>query len=88
MERPRYFAPLMTAILLVLLPALYVISYLSLVVPEGRYTAADRNGWRTFIGHYHVAPAYAPKVFWPLEKLDQWLRPDAWPDPPIVHPPA
>lgn len=87
MENRRHSASLIVALVAFTLPGFYLLSYCLLVVPEGRYGPPDQNRWRTFLGHYHYAPALAPKVFWPLERIDQTLRPDAWPDPPIVHPP-
>lgn len=87
MERRRSFTPVLILVGMVAIPLLYVASYLLLVVPEGRYGTPDREGWRTFIGHYHYAPTVLPKFYRPLELIDQRLRPDAWPDPPIVHPP-
>jgi hypothetical protein len=73
-------APLILAILLLLLPALYVGSYLALVVPEGRYLicmSGDPTSY-SLIGHYRIYPPVARLFYWPLEQIDRNLRPLEW----------
>ena len=67
-------APLIVAIVLLLLPVVYVGSYLALVKP---YTGAYLDG-------FPLAPSYrwggylAARFFWPLEQIDRKLRPHTW----------
>ena len=78
--------PLILAIVLLLLQVLYVGSYLALVEPKGRLVLK-----RTLIGnarflngrveHYRAGGEWSPVVFWPLEQIDQKLRPRAWDGP-------
>ncbi len=79
----RHAAPAF-ATLLLLLPVLYVGSYLALVVPSG----IPRELGVVFVhGHYmrnmtsdfyRFANAHSAKFFWPLEQIDRKLRPAAW----------
>jgi hypothetical protein len=74
-------APLIVAIVLLLLPVLYVGSYLALVTPQGRavFDPADQV-FR--INHYRVGKAkWLPVFYWPLESIDVKMRPGAWKDP-------
>lgn len=68
-------APLIIAIVLLLLPVLYVGSYLALVVPAGFFTARSGTA-RT--EYYRVENDSCAQVFWPLEQLDRKLRPGGW----------
>lgn len=73
-------APLFLAIVLLLLPVLYVGSYLALVVPEGIHIVcmSGKPSVRSFIGHYWADQRIAGVVFWPLEQIDRKVRPSAW----------
>jgi hypothetical protein len=66
-------APIIAAILL-LLPVLYVGSYLALVVPNGRdFILGARSD------HYRIGGKTAAALFSPLESIDRRLR--DWDDP-------
>jgi hypothetical protein len=78
-------APLIVAIVLLLLPALYVGSYLTLVVPKGtKATYPIRDPSRPEIRALHYPTHYrrghyvSERLFWPLEQIDRKLRPRAW----------
>jgi hypothetical protein len=82
MDKPRSFAPIIAAVLL-LLPVLYVGSYLALVVPEGK--PADRvfreNGHtviETYLTPYRFGGKFSERIYWPLEQIDRRVRQDAW----------
>jgi hypothetical protein len=78
MDNPRSSAAPIFAALFLLLPVLYLGSYLVLVVPEGVFV---EPGSRLFAGHYRMNRfGINTKVFWPLEQLDRKLRPTAWHD--------
>ena len=71
MDKPRTSADsLIVAIVLLILPVLYVVRYLALVTP--------RPVWSVRAGHYRVYPQVCSVVFWPLEQLDRKVRPNAW----------
>jgi hypothetical protein len=86
----RDAAPIIAAILL-LLPVLYVGSYLALVVPGGipRQGIGSVNGIVvssiSHDNHYRIARDKAEWFFWPLEQIDRKVRPGAWevPDDPF-----
>jgi hypothetical protein len=68
----KHAAPII-ATLLLLLPVLYVVSYLALVEPGPRF------GWGSAVyPTYRVADGFCTRIFWPLEQLDRKLRPGAW----------
>jgi hypothetical protein len=80
-KQPRSRTPLITALVLFLLPVIYVGSYLALVDPPGNsYTASNRKIWRQ--ANYHLRGRTvnnaAERIFWPLEQVDYKLRPKAW----------
>jgi hypothetical protein len=83
MTKPRSFAPIIAAVLL-LLPLLYVGSYLALVVPEGFRTAPYEGPGGLFamidapIQHYRHGGRNAERFFWPLEHIDRRVRPGVW----------
>jgi hypothetical protein len=83
MNKPRSFAPFIAALLL-LLPVLYVGSYLALVVPAGipRQGVGVVNGVTvssiSHDNHYRAASDQKEWFFWPLEQFDRKLRPDKW----------
>jgi hypothetical protein len=70
-KQPQSRAPLIVAVVLLLLPVLYVGSYLALVVPCG-IPINDPFGPRT---HWRFGAAYAESLFWPLEQIDRKVRP-------------
>ncbi|WP_425616390.1 hypothetical protein NA78x_000036 [Anatilimnocola sp. NA78] len=70
-------APLIVAIALLLLPVLYVGSYLAMVVPEGIIVDFYRSGVPQ-LGNYRLANNAAARVFYPLEQIDRKVRPGAW----------
>lgn len=78
-------APLIVAIVLLLLPVMYVGSYLALVVPRGtraRYPINDprQPGVRSvgYPTHYRRGHHLSERLFWPLEQIDRKVRPGAW----------
>ena len=79
----RHTAPIIAAILL-LLPVLYVGSYLALVVPPGRYvsrtvgSANNRPSTEIFFEKYRFGGEWARWFYWPLEQIDRKVRPRAW----------
>jgi hypothetical protein len=80
----HHTAPIIAAILL-LLPVLYVGSYLAMVMPKGVLIpmGTTRDGTRFFYlteQHYRFAAPAACYVFWPLEQIDRKVRPGVWED--------
>jgi hypothetical protein len=79
MVKSRSFAPLVAAVL-VLLPVLYVLSYLLLAdhlhVPFTP-TAGGGNKFGVLV-NYRLGGRAAVKFFWPLEQVDRKLRPKVW----------
>jgi hypothetical protein len=76
-------APLVVAIVLLVLPVLYVGSYLAMVVPGGTVVEilaphGPAGPFIPILGSYRFANDTASKVFWPLEQIDRKLRPGAW----------
>ena len=81
MDKPAQSrAPLIVAIVLLVLPVLYVGSYLALVVPGGRviFYAVGPNTSRGELVRYRWGDEWPRQIFWPLEKIDRKLRPKAW----------
>lgn len=73
----KHAAPIITAILL-LLPVLYVGSYLALVTP-GVYGCRSENAYHEVIyAPYRWQGWRCSQVLWPLEMIDRKLRPGAW----------
>jgi hypothetical protein len=77
MTRP---APIIAAVLL-LLPLLYVATYLALVAPRGVDTVRTAQG--SYLGEgspraYRVGSNSAATFYWPLEQIDRQVRPAAW----------
>ncbi|WP_254513555.1 hypothetical protein [Anatilimnocola floriformis] len=80
-------SPLFIVITLLLLPVIYIGSYLALVVPAGRtrpvqFREADGE-LRTALSHfpdehYRLSEHPCHEIFWPLEQIDQQIRPEAW----------
>ncbi len=87
-------APPILAAILLLLPWLYVGSYLALVVPARgtimRYVAGEWN----YVHPYRYGGAWSAALFRPLEKMDRKLRAESWKklaiqlDPAVIVPPA
>jgi hypothetical protein len=73
MSMPQSRAPLIVAIVLLLLPVLYVGSYLALVVPMGANFAWATPGGATLV-HYRYGGLWAERFFWPLEQVDRKIR--------------
>jgi hypothetical protein len=78
MDKPCSTAPIIAAILL-LLPVLYVGSYLALVDPMVSSTAPlmtvlTRKGSSDYRAFGNIAPI----AFWPLEQIHRKLRPNVW----------
>lgn len=100
MDDKRHSGVWITAIVLLLLPVLYVGSYAGLVVPKGIWIgntywvdeAEVTNATAHYI-FYRWGGNYAATIFWPLEQLDRRTRPESWPhafhpkpdDPPSVR---
>ena len=77
MNRPRSFAPIIAAVLMILPLVLYVGSYLALVEP-GPGFIVTMNGKQVYSGPYRKGEEWSDRVFWPLEQIDRRLRPAAW----------
>ena len=72
-------APTIAAVLL-LLPLLYVGSYLVLVWPDAmRYHMLDSR-WEVFPKYRYGTEAWSGTLYWPLEQIDRRVRPDEWYD--------
>lgn len=76
--------PLVVAIVLLVLPMIYVGSYFALVVPRG-YVVVERvgpNGVHVHREHYRwgeYEDVYQIKaIYWPLEQIDRRIRHVAW----------
>ena len=64
---------------LLLLPVLYVGSYLAMVVPEGVPLILDGKNFGGHGGNYRYNPdLLSEKAFYPLEQIDRKVRPAAW----------
>jgi hypothetical protein len=70
----RHAAPIIAAILL-LLPVLYVGSYLVMVDPM---TLRVTSGGTVTDVNYRDGGRFAECFFWPLEQVDRKVRPGAW----------
>jgi hypothetical protein len=79
MQRTRTIAPII-AVLLLLAPILYVLSYLLLVVPKGRIVIGKVTIHGAFgaYEHYRFGAHRIKLLYWPLEQLDRKLRPREW----------
>ncbi|WP_254507521.1 hypothetical protein [Anatilimnocola floriformis] len=64
--------------IVLLLPALYVGSYLALVEPNPK--GIPYWGLNSGSGHYGYRGALVDRFFWPLEQVDRMVRPKAWPN--------
>ena len=71
--------PLIFAIVLLLLPVLYVGSYLVLVRPPQLLLApAYPKTIAVYLAQYRLGGEFAKRFFWPLEQIDRKVRPGAW----------
>ena len=76
-KQPTSYGSVIVAVVLLLLPLLYVGSYLALVVPKGRTVKVNSCVRIEYI--YRVNDlTFVPRFYWPLEQLDQKVRQDAW----------
>jgi hypothetical protein len=75
-------APLIVAIVLLVLPVQYVGSYLALVIPGGQFDVTIMHEGRAIKTYpeaaYRMGGSFAKKVFWPVEQIDRQVRPGAW----------
>jgi hypothetical protein len=74
----KHAAPVIAATLL-LLPVLYVGSYLGMVSPcrqVHRQLAPNRKQTTTY--NYRIDSRWPSNVFWPLELIDRRVRPGLW----------
>jgi hypothetical protein len=69
----KHAAPIIAAILL-LLPVLYVGSYLALVTPCRTFV----HGKWTVTFNYRIFSWRLPVLYYPLEQIDRKVRPEAW----------
>ena len=79
----KHAGPIIAAIVLVL-PLLYIGSYLALVTPQGTFVA-DRTSPFSYddlgdgyMRSYRVQSEWCPIIFWPLEQIDRKVRPESW----------
>jgi len=85
MPTTRFAAPILAAVLLLLVATVYVGSYLAIVSPQARiavYNGPTPAHHFPYLTHYRFGDAWAPLVFWPLEQVDRRLRAKAWIDNP------
>jgi len=71
-------APLIVAVVLLLLPVLYVGSYLALVVPESEWLFTVPEDVFSEPRRYRIGSTYAELCFWPVHRIDVQLRPTTW----------
>ena len=79
----RSLAPAVVVAFLLLLPLLYIGSYLVLVVPKGRLVpVVSQMGEQTVSGfavyRYRVGGHWLANAYLPLERIDRKLRPEIW----------
>jgi hypothetical protein len=88
MDKPQSRTPLIVAIVLLLLPVLYVGSYLALVSPsEARADEVTYSNTGEHYSHgYRNGGNWAWRLFWPLEQIDRKVRPGAWEVTPLEPP--
>ena len=71
--------PLIIAIVLLLLPVLYVGSYLALVVPKPSATVVGGGVVRIHVvARYRIDWHLVDATFFPLEQIDRKVRPRTW----------
>jgi hypothetical protein len=84
MERHRSSAVGLFVAMLLLVPVVYVGSYLALVRPFAVMIPDRRTSGSYELRHYRYGGDWSEAVFWPLEQADRWIRPTAWREP-IFH---
>lgn len=77
--------PLILAIVLLLLPVLYVGSYLALVNPSGHVSLksslfGNARMLNEYVEHYRVGGESAATFYWPLEQVDRKFGLRSWSD--------
>ena len=72
--------PLIVAIVLLLLPVLYLGSYFALVTPSGSEIVHGYVGAMRYPKPYRLAASWCERIFWPLELVHRSVRPGAWDD--------
>jgi hypothetical protein len=71
-------APIIAAVLL-LLPVLYMGSYLALALPGGRVVVpGGPQLLSVYASNYRADGQWPWRIFWPLEQIDRQLRPGEW----------
>jgi hypothetical protein len=79
-KRSGNAAWIVAAVLLVL-PVVYVGSYLALVEPHSHLVFVRRSAVKQTprnVSNYRYGDDVSEVVFWPLEQLDRRIRPKAW----------
>lgn len=74
----RNNGPLIIAIVLLLLPVLYVVSYLLLVIRQPVVAVSLTYPTQYAADFYRWGGDYAERFYWPLEQIDRKLQPSAW----------
>ncbi|QDU27628.1 hypothetical protein ETAA8_27160 [Anatilimnocola aggregata] len=74
MPNTRLAAPIFVALAMILIPIVYVGSYLAIVDPNPSGVPC----WGTGSGHYGYRGIWVDRAFWPLEQIDRKVRPGAW----------
>jgi hypothetical protein len=77
MSKPRSAAPIIAAVLL-LLPVLYVGSYLALVEPQPPAFSSKGPFSLTRVYPFRIRSRWLATFYRPLEQIDRHLRPEAW----------
>jgi hypothetical protein len=77
-KQPQSRAPLIIAIVLLILPLLYVGSYLAMVTPSRNVVDHSPQGPLIILQDYRYADEWCHLYFWPLEQIDRKLRAGAW----------
>ena len=72
-------APLIFAIVVLLLPVLYLGGYAALVDPPGK--AVPYGSGREC---YRAGRQWSATFFWPVEKIDRQVRPNTWRRPSFI----
>jgi hypothetical protein len=77
MEDHRSRIVVVVIALLVVLPALYIGSYLALVIPSGALRPTGTPG-EYAVEYYRAGGALSATIFWPAEQLDRKIRKQRW----------
>ena len=72
-------------VMLVLVPILYVGSYLAIVLLSAILVPVTGQRGSYDIRHYRLGGDYAEAIYWPLEQLDRRVRPHSWHGPIFYH---